>query len=101
MCHCLSSPGLFERLFALLARKQNEAAVRIAAAGHLDASRRPGELARFGYPISEEHQELDPESGKLYTVQWFERARFEYHPENAGTPYEVELGLVGKQAFGL
>lgn len=29
------------------------------------------------------------------TVQYFERARFEYHPENAGTPYVVLLGLLG------
>jgi len=28
-------------------------------------------------------------------VQYFERARFEYHPENAGTPYVVLLGLLG------
>lgn len=69
--------------------------------GFLAYWKQHGGLARFGYPISEEHQELDPESGKLYTVQWFERARFEYHPEHAGTPYEVELGLVGKQALSL
>jgi hypothetical protein len=28
-------------------------------------------------------------------VQYFERNRFEYHPENAGTPYEIQLGLLG------
>ena len=27
--------------------------------------------------------------------QYFERARFEYFPENAGTPYEVQLVLLG------
>jgi hypothetical protein len=35
-------------------------------------------LALFGYPISEEF--TDPETG--LSVQYFERARFEYHPEN-------------------
>jgi hypothetical protein len=30
-------------------------------------------------------------------VQYFERNRFEYHPENAGTPFEVLLGLLGNQ----
>jgi len=30
-------------------------------------------------------------------VQYFERERFEYHPESAGTPYEVELGRLGAQ----
>ncbi len=51
-------------------------------------------LALFGYPISEPF--VDPTTG--YTVQYFERARFEYHPENAGTPYDVLLGLLGTDA---
>ncbi len=54
-----------------------------------------GGLAQFGYPISEEMAEVSPTDGKTYTVQYFERARFEYHPEFAGTPSEVELGLLG------
>ncbi len=32
-------------------------------------------------------------------MQYFERARFEYHPEYAGTPYEVLLGLLGREQF--
>jgi hypothetical protein len=32
--------------------------------------------------------------GQEYTVQWFERARFEHHPEN-DPPYDVLLGLLG------
>ncbi len=48
-----------------------------------------GGLAIFGYPISEPLQE-----GGLF-VQYFERNRFEYHPENAGTRFEVLLGLLG------
>ena len=35
----------------------------------------------FGYPISEETIEANPTDGVAYTVQWFERARFEFHPE--------------------
>jgi hypothetical protein len=54
-----------------------------------------GGLSIYGYPISEEFQELNPDNGKTYTVQYFERARFEYHPEYAGTKYEVLLGLLG------
>src|SRR4029077_12244813 len=53
-----------------------------------------GGLAIYGYPISEEYAEVNPTDGKTYTVQYFERNRFEYHPENAGTPYEVLLGLL-------
>ncbi|HYP21151.1 MAG TPA: DUF5107 domain-containing protein, partial [Chloroflexia bacterium] len=49
-----------------------------------------GGLALFGYPISEPLQE-----GGLI-VQYFERNRFELHPEVAGTPYEVQLGLLGR-----
>ncbi len=54
-----------------------------------------GGLAVYGYPLSEEVQELSASDGKVYTVQYFERNRFEYHPENAGTPYEIQLGLLG------
>jgi hypothetical protein len=34
--------------------------------------------------------------GREYTVQWFERARFELHPENK-PPYNVLLGLLGNE----
>ena len=56
-----------------------------------------GGVRAYGYPISEELIEVNPADGKAYTVQYFERARFEYHPENAGTPYEVLLGFLGWQ----
>jgi murein DD-endopeptidase MepM/ murein hydrolase activator NlpD len=57
-----------------------------------------GGLFQFGYPLTEEFQESNPADGKIYTVQYFERARFELHPELSGTPFEVELGLLGLQA---
>ncbi|HEX5504059.1 MAG TPA: kelch repeat-containing protein [Thermomicrobiales bacterium] len=54
-----------------------------------------GGLAQFGYPLSEEF--LEPlADGKAYTVQYFERARFERHPENA-PPYTIELGQFGRR----
>jgi hypothetical protein len=56
-----------------------------------------GGLAQFGYPKTEPFRELNPSDGKVYLVQYFERGRLEYHPELAGTPYEVELGLLGNQ----
>lgn len=55
-----------------------------------------GGLEQFGYPLTEEYNELNPEDNKTYRVQWFERGRFEYHPENQ-PPYNVLLGLLGKQ----
>jgi lipoprotein-anchoring transpeptidase ErfK/SrfK len=51
-----------------------------------------GGLPVFGYPLSEEFSENG------MTVQYFERARFEWHPENAGTPYVVLLGRLGADA---
>lgn len=54
-----------------------------------------GGLAIFGYPISEEFSEKNADTGQTYTVQYFERNRFEYHPEFAGTPWEVSLGRLG------
>lgn len=56
-----------------------------------------GGLFIYGYPISEEFQEVNPADGKTYTVQYFERNRFEFHPEFAGTKYEVLMGLLGNQ----
>lgn len=47
-------------------------------------------LALFGYPLSEEF--VDPASGLV--VQYFERARFEYHPGNA-EPYKILLTRLG------
>ncbi|MGI8687055.1 MAG: DUF4397 domain-containing protein [Thermomicrobiales bacterium] len=60
-----------------------------------------GGLAQFGYPITEEYQEVSLTDGKTYTTQYFERARFEQHPENKGTPYEVLQGLLGREMFKL
>lgn len=60
-----------------------------------------GGLMNFGYPLSEEFDEQNQPppagDGKVHTVQYFERTRFEYHPENKGTPYEVLLGLLGSE----
>lgn len=49
-----------------------------------------GGLAIFGYPISEQLTEDG------MTVQYFQRARMEYHPANAA-PYRVQLSLLGYQ----
>jgi spore germination protein len=55
-----------------------------------------GGLAQFGYPISEPVLERSATDGQTYTVQYMERARFEYHPEYTGTDAEVLLGLLGR-----
>lgn len=51
-------------------------------------------LALFGLPLSEATQETI--DGKEYTVQWFERARFELHPENQ-PPFNVLFGRLGAE----
>jgi peptidoglycan/xylan/chitin deacetylase (PgdA/CDA1 family) len=53
-----------------------------------------GGLAIFGFPISEEFNENG------YTVQYFERARFEYHPENK-VPWDILGGLLGSQTMAM
>jgi hypothetical protein len=53
-------------------------------------------LALFGLPLSDEQTETI--EGKQYTIQWFERARFERHPENA-PPFNVLLGLLGNETL--
>ncbi len=52
-------------------------------------------LALFGMPLSGLLTETLSD-GKQYQVQWFERARFELHPEN-DAPYDVLLGLLGSE----
>lgn len=57
-----------------------------------------GGLAQQGYPISDVFKEQSS-NGQVYDTQYFERAVFERHPENAGTPYEVLLSLLGREKF--
>jgi hypothetical protein len=72
----------------------------------LEFDGRPGKsfqesLALFGFPLSEPIMEQSVTDGNTYLTQHFERARFELHPENAGTPYEVLLGLLGRELTGI
>src|ERR671935_1458687 len=47
-----------------------------------------------GLPITDRRAEISLTNGKTYDTQWFERARYEAHPENKA-PYDVLLGLLG------
>jgi acetyl esterase/lipase len=53
-----------------------------------------GGLAQQGFPISNELREISDTDGKTYTVQYFERAVFELHPDNQ-PPNDVLLSLLG------
>ncbi|HEY1011057.1 MAG TPA: hypothetical protein VGE07_00030, partial [Herpetosiphonaceae bacterium] len=55
---------------------------------------RQGGLAVFGYPVTAAVEERNRDTGATYLTQWFERARFELHTENAA-PYDVLLGRLG------
>ena len=57
-----------------------------------------GGLAENGWPISDYFwEDSESEPGKQYLVQYFERAVFEYHPENAA-PYDVLGKLLGSMS---
>ena len=57
-----------------------------------------GGLAQQGYPLTEASNEVSPVDGKTYLTQYFERAVFEAHPENAA-PYDVLLSLLGSLRY--
>jgi hypothetical protein len=54
-------------------------------------------LALFGLPLGDASMEII--EGEQYLVQWFERARFEVHPENP-SPFDILLGLLGNETLG-
>jgi hypothetical protein len=98
-------PGSGEQFFA----ETNHA----MSGAFLDFWRKRGGAQVFGLPISEPMQETSPVDGREYTVQYFERARFELHPEaldayyrayereygyRIRALYEVQLGDLGRQA---
>lgn len=55
-----------------------------------------GALPTFGFPLSEQFEERNAQDGQVYTVQYFERARFELHTDANGQPI-VLLGHLGRQ----
>ncbi|MDQ5823764.1 MAG: hypothetical protein M3441_06065 [Chloroflexota bacterium] len=57
-----------------------------------------GGLYQFGYPITNEFRQSSKLTNKEYTVQYFQRTVFEYHPENK-PPYDVLLSLLGAEKY--
>jgi hypothetical protein len=55
---------------------------------------RNGGLERFGFPVTD--QIVERIGGRDYTVQYFERRRMEFHPENR-PPFDILLGLLGSE----
>lgn len=52
-----------------------------------------GKFDSFGCPVTDEITE----NGR--TVQYFQKARMEYHPDLAGTQWETSLGLLGTELY--
>ncbi len=60
-----------------------------------------GALAQQGLPITDDYQEVNAADGKTYRTQYFERARFEFHPEQTNPQYQVLLGLLGRESVAI
>ena len=60
----------------------------------LEYWRENGGLAVFGFPIGPPRMEINRDTQQSFLTQWFERNRFELHPENR-RPYDVLLGRLG------
>lgn len=58
-----------------------------------------GGIQSFGYPLSDEFVEPGIEDGVPRVVQYFERARFEHHPELLATAFEILLGHLGRESL--
>lgn len=52
-------------------------------------------LALFGLPLTAPHMETNPDGDRVLT-QWFERARFEWHPANPAE-FNVQLGRLAAE----
>lgn len=97
-----TAPGPRPAAFDKVADPHQQEVSFFAATGHtlrdpfLTYWKQHGGLAQFGYPLSEPYSEVSSTNGNTYTVQYFERNRFEYHPENPASQ-QVLLGLLGVQ----
>jgi hypothetical protein len=61
----------------------------------LDYWRNNGGLPQQGFPISELMKETSDLDGKAYVVQYFERAVFQYSPEQSDPRFQVLLSQLG------
>jgi len=67
---------------------------KTACGRFLEYWQKNGGLAQQGFPLTDTFTEVSDLDGKTYTVQYFERAVFELHPE-LKPPYDVLLSQLG------
>jgi len=60
-----------------------------------------GGQQRYGMPLTEEYRDASLIDGKVRTVQYFERTRLEYFPENQGHVGEVQETSLGREILRL
>jgi hypothetical protein len=62
-----------------------------------------GGLLTFGYPLTEEYfaPELGHEGHQGVLTQWFERARFEWHPGEIPERFDVLQGHLGREILAM
>jgi glucose/arabinose dehydrogenase len=90
------------RFFAETGRNLCEPFLSAWQANGLEFDGRPGasyaeSLALFGLPLTAPAMETNADGFTVLT-QWFERARFEYVPENS-PPFQVLLGRLGAELY--
>jgi hypothetical protein len=96
----LKTPGSNAGAMQLSSPAQQDASITFTQTGQtlqgrfLQYWQNHGGLAQMGYPLTPERHEISDIDGKAYTMQYFERAVFELHPENQ-PPYDVLLSLLG------
>ena len=56
-----------------------------------------GGLDVLGRPLSEQFEEHNPDTGRRHWVQYFERQRLEWHPDNSDPIFQVQLGRLGDE----
>lgn len=71
--------------------------LRNSPAPFRDFWQRNGGLSVYGYPISEQFQERNQATGEVYWVQYFERNRMEWQPQQPDPRYRILLGLLGTE----
>lgn len=66
--------------------------------GFLSYWKNNGGLPIFGYPLTEEFSQFDKIHNITLTVQYFERAKFEYHSDLPANQ-RIQIGLLGDEAI--